>query len=387
MHPDSPFVSALIPYRNREVARLQRCLRSLAAQSYAHFEVILVDFGSEEENSHNIRQLCSSYSFCKYHFIQARGLFWNKSKALNFAIKESSGTQMLIVDADLIFHPGFLEKAIKQLKEGCFLNYVCHYLPEKFEEYENVFKKDFTRICTKSNSSSAQGLLMVSKEEILLTGGYDEFYRIWGGEDRDMVLCLESQDLQQIIVDFEETPVFHQWHPKVSAQLPKGWIQTYEKHLAKKKLLFVNEKKKLWNNPTDKGNFNERPALELYIKQNLLPDKSFTFHFPIEQSYASFFSVFSSLEKGEYLFVSQEFEKIALKRHSRWGRWVNRFNRWLKLGDISYRWVEIETWETEFISCKQVYHFLFYFLLHNEKTITDHFLIDEENKIQFILVK
>ncbi|MGH7938039.1 MAG: glycosyltransferase, partial [Bryobacteraceae bacterium] len=42
---DAPFVSILVPARN-EARRIVRCLRSLGAQRYPHFEVVLLDDAS-----------------------------------------------------------------------------------------------------------------------------------------------------------------------------------------------------------------------------------------------------------------------------------------------------------------------------------------------------
>ncbi|MDD5276195.1 MAG: glycosyltransferase [Methylovulum sp.] len=66
-----PLVSIIVPTRNRGIL-LQACLDGIYAQSYKHYEVLLLDDGSCEENRCVVRQLLRNYdSHIQWHEIHA----------------------------------------------------------------------------------------------------------------------------------------------------------------------------------------------------------------------------------------------------------------------------------------------------------------------------
>jgi hypothetical protein len=45
------------------------------------------------------------------------------------------------------------------------------------------------------------------------SGGYDEYFRIWGFEDGELASRLNQQGLTSVWLDEKTNPVYHQWHP------------------------------------------------------------------------------------------------------------------------------------------------------------------------------
>ena len=214
-------ISVLIPYRNREIVRVKRCLDSLHAQLFADFEAILVDNGSDENISEEIKKATSSYPFCKYVFTNTRGLIWNRSYALNVGAQASVGDILMMADIDLIFEPYFLEKMGTLNFTGNFYNYRCIYLPEGYV-YENRTWETFGNKKYR-NSGNSRGLLVVSKKDFVSINGYDEYYQQWGVEDDDMDKRLKLSNLTQHYLNENEFVSLHQWHTESYTNFPTMW--------------------------------------------------------------------------------------------------------------------------------------------------------------------
>ncbi len=95
---------------------LRQCVESVLAQTYSHWELILVDDGSKD----TCPAICDEYSRSDSRIRvihQENGGF---SVARNSGIDASKGEYLTFVDADDIIHPGFLEFSLRMVKaQGC----------------------------------------------------------------------------------------------------------------------------------------------------------------------------------------------------------------------------------------------------------------------------
>lgn len=100
-------VSVIIPVYNSEVY-IKECIQSVVRQSYANWEIIVVDDGSVDKSTSVCRKLCHSDNrirlFCQGH----RGV----SAARNRGIAESTGDFLLFLDSDDVIHPLLLERFV-----------------------------------------------------------------------------------------------------------------------------------------------------------------------------------------------------------------------------------------------------------------------------------
>ena len=115
-----PFISVVIPTFNR-AKQAQDALKSVLAQTYSDFEVIVVDDGSTDETSEVIPKLISSAARGKrvrYFFQPNQG----QSAARNKGIEEAGGEWIAFLDSDDVWLPEKLEwqvRAIEQFKHMC----------------------------------------------------------------------------------------------------------------------------------------------------------------------------------------------------------------------------------------------------------------------------
>ncbi len=111
MEQNKPLVSVIIPCYNLGIY-LDEAVESVLAQTYQHFEIIIVNDGSTDSFTN---ELLANYSKTKttvFH-TENRGV----SAARNFGIAQSNGEYIVALDADDRLHAQFLEKTQPMLQK------------------------------------------------------------------------------------------------------------------------------------------------------------------------------------------------------------------------------------------------------------------------------
>ncbi len=106
-------VSVIIPVYNRE-KYIEECLRSVLAQSYQDFEIILVDDGSTD----NTGSICSKMAADDARIKVFAGEHKGVSAARNIALDAATGEYVFFLDSDDIIHPMLLETLVIALETG-----------------------------------------------------------------------------------------------------------------------------------------------------------------------------------------------------------------------------------------------------------------------------
>jgi glycosyltransferase involved in cell wall biosynthesis len=116
-----PFISVVIPTFNR-ARQVQAALKSVLAQTYPEFEVIVVDDGSTDGTCEALQKLISQESGTstqtRYFFQPNRG----QSTARNKGADEARGEWVAFLDSDDVWLPEKLEwqvRAIEEFKGKC----------------------------------------------------------------------------------------------------------------------------------------------------------------------------------------------------------------------------------------------------------------------------
>jgi hypothetical protein len=125
--PDAqrPLVSAVIPYH--ALARyVEEALTSLLAQSYPEIEILIVNDGSFDLSDRIIARLAARQPV-RVAVQPNSGL----GAARNFGIRVSRGRYVALLDADNLFEPRFIERAVEVLEAdpdvayvGCWSRYI-----------------------------------------------------------------------------------------------------------------------------------------------------------------------------------------------------------------------------------------------------------------------
>jgi len=104
----SPFISVILPVYNVE-KYLPRCLDSLAAQTFAAFEVIAVNDGTTDGCLQILQEYASKDPRIKVFCKPNGGL----SDARNFGLDRVSGQYVAFVDSDDFVHPDYLDTLLR----------------------------------------------------------------------------------------------------------------------------------------------------------------------------------------------------------------------------------------------------------------------------------
>ena len=88
-------ISVIVPVSNVE-AYLERCVESILQQTYAHFELILINDGSTDSSGQICDHLASQYENIKVYHIENAGV----SNARNMGIQLATGSWVTFIDSD-----------------------------------------------------------------------------------------------------------------------------------------------------------------------------------------------------------------------------------------------------------------------------------------------
>lgn len=203
-------ITIVLTNRNRNLNIVKNCLESLSNQSKKEFELFFVDYGSDSDYLIELKKLVVNYP--KVHLIlcPVNGQLWNKSRAINIALKQTKTPYFLVGDVDLIFSPQFISTAYELMNSNNVYYFKYGFLSQDeslkkktFEEYEIDF----------DGSIDVAGTTLFSTQQLREINGYDEFYHGWGAEDVDVHLRMSNLGCQ--IVFYNSSILLkHQWHPK-----------------------------------------------------------------------------------------------------------------------------------------------------------------------------
>ncbi len=131
-----PFVSVLIPARN-EAERIGPAIEGLMRQTYARFEVIVLDDNSEDDTGSLVNSLIKDDS--RFTCIRGRELppeWKGKPFAMQQLVEKSKGEILLFLDADMFPEPELIDWTVNRMlsnKVDFLSGYARHTTPEKAE--------------------------------------------------------------------------------------------------------------------------------------------------------------------------------------------------------------------------------------------------------------
>lgn len=107
-----PFISVIIP-AYKAAKYIEETVRSVLNQTYSHFELIIVDDGSPDDQYRIIERLCKEDSRIRYVKQENGGV----SSARNHGFQLSTGSFIAFLDSDDVWLPDNLNKKLKKFTE------------------------------------------------------------------------------------------------------------------------------------------------------------------------------------------------------------------------------------------------------------------------------
>jgi len=108
---EQPLVSVVIPVYNRS-KELSRAIKSVLNQTHQHFEILVVDDGSQED----LKAVCDFFNDQRIKFLR-NDIHTNANVARNRGIKEAKGEYVAMLDSDDTYLPHHLNRRIEKIKE------------------------------------------------------------------------------------------------------------------------------------------------------------------------------------------------------------------------------------------------------------------------------
>jgi glycosyltransferase involved in cell wall biosynthesis len=222
----SIIVSIITPLFNR-LDLVPETWESIKAQTYAHWEWIVVDDGSTDGGDQYIQKLAEKDERVKLFYRQE--LPKGPSRCRNIGINKSSSDYVIFLDSDDILSPTCLEKRRSHLKSHPKLDFAVFTqatFQYKIDLEQPIFTKFFNKkedyllsFIADQHPWQTSGPLW-KKESFIKTGGFREDYTIM--EDPELHIRALIQGLQFEVVQ-GEPDFFYRLLPKTQEQEKAFW--------------------------------------------------------------------------------------------------------------------------------------------------------------------
>ena len=106
-------ISVIIPVYNTNIQDLMSCLESIRTQTFANYEIIIVDDGSKIDIAECLDDVAVKDKKISVYHKCNEGV----SEARNYGVKKANGNYVLFADADDLFAPNAFESAYQTITE------------------------------------------------------------------------------------------------------------------------------------------------------------------------------------------------------------------------------------------------------------------------------
>ena len=193
-------LSFVVPYRDRDITRIEKLLSSIRATTQVPFEFIVSDYGSQSECYQILLQRSEGLNF-RVVRSEAQGLPWNRAHAINNGVRTSSAPLIVVVDADMIFVDRSIDFLLSKIQE------------DEVWFFESYWPQNARQNPRKGRvGRSAGAFMMITRDWFERLQGMCEDFEFWGAEDTEWVGRLEGAGCRVRWLKHQEFSLFHTWH-------------------------------------------------------------------------------------------------------------------------------------------------------------------------------
>jgi len=192
-----PLISILVPAYNTDEQWLRRCVESVLAQSYPHWELCVADDASSKAHVMNV---LNEYAARDQRVrIERRGKNGHISASSNTALQMAKGEYIALLDHDDELHPLALYEVVAALQQHPQWKLIYSdedKIDEHGRRYDPYMKPDWNHdLLLSQNCISHLGVYQ--RQLVLDVGGFREGYE--GSQDWDLALrCVEKLRVEEI---------------------------------------------------------------------------------------------------------------------------------------------------------------------------------------------
>jgi hypothetical protein len=231
-------LSIVVPCHNR-AAYLQVLLQSLtwSAVDPADFEVIVVNDGGVDHVDLVAEGWRRRGLDIQVHHLRDRGGPRNNAVARNTGLALARYPLVLQTDPDIVFVSDVLARMCEAIAPGTFCSCSGYYPLTREDTRDLAFgpagpagapapylehaRGRPNQVLSPDGVGGLHGAFLCATEDLRRVGGYDESFRYWGWEDRELLTTLR-EDAGLVRQHVPQTPVVHLWHPLLRGENSRG---------------------------------------------------------------------------------------------------------------------------------------------------------------------
>ncbi|MBN8558974.1 MAG: glycosyltransferase [Leptolyngbya sp. UWPOB_LEPTO1] len=211
------FLSVVIPTYNRKPI-LEKCLRAMERQTFADYEIVVVDDGSTDGTVEWLQSHAAEFPHVRL-FCQNHG---GAAGARNYGVEQAKGDTIVFIDSDLVVTDVFLQSHVETLIQG--QKELGHNRLFTYGRVINTANFDDPtsepyKLTDFSAAYFATGNVAIARHWLIEAGLFDTGFKQYGWEDLELGVRLKNLGLK--LIKCPEAVGYH-WHPAFSLdQIPK----------------------------------------------------------------------------------------------------------------------------------------------------------------------
>lgn len=211
------FLSVVIPTYNRKPI-LEKCLRAMERQTFADYEIVVVDDGSTDGTVEWLQSHAAEFPHVRL-FCQNHG---GAAGARNYGVEQAKGNTIVFIDSDLVVTDVFLQSHVETLIQG--QKELGHNRLFTYGRVINTANFDDPtsepyKLTDFSAAYFATGNVAIARHWLIEAGLFDTGFKQYGWEDLELGVRLKNLGLK--LIKCPEAVGYH-WHPAFSLdQIPR----------------------------------------------------------------------------------------------------------------------------------------------------------------------
>lgn len=211
------FLSVVIPTYNRKPI-LEKCLRAMERQTFADYEIVVVDDGSTDGTVEWLQSHAAEFPHVRL-FCQNHG---GAAGARNYGVEQAKGDTIVFIDSDLVVTDVFLQSHVETLIQG--QKELGHNRLFTYGRVINTANFDDPtsepyKLTDFSAAYFATGNVAIARHWLIEAGLFDTGFKQYGWEDLELGVRLKNLGLK--LIKCPEAVGYH-WHPAFSLdQIPR----------------------------------------------------------------------------------------------------------------------------------------------------------------------
>lgn len=185
-------ISIIVPVYNSE-KYLERCINSILNQTYADFELVLINDGSID----NSGRICDSFAKKDSRIKTIHQTNKGQAEARNRGVIESSGEWLCFVDSDDCINPWYLEYLYRAVLENDVNISACGFIEADCIKESFFEKQEYFSVCYKINDGNT--VILQKKHS-------NTYWTVWGKLILRSIVCDNLFKTGKIYEDNEVAP-------------------------------------------------------------------------------------------------------------------------------------------------------------------------------------